>query len=100
MPTKESIDVATRRRIAAKLRYLRWEGGFETDAELAKEIGMHPKTIGKYLHGINTIGLDVLLKIHRKLHVSIDWMVDRDPPREWFDPDFVPPAGYKRLPRG
>lgn len=94
-----NIDTKTRLRIAAKLRYLKWEGGFESAAALGRELGVHPKTIGKYLSGTRTVGLDVLLKIRRELHISIDWMVDRDPPQEWFDPAFVPPPGYKKLPR-
>lgn len=99
VPTRDSIDMQTRLRIAAKLRYLMWEGEFDTAAALARELGVHRKTMGKYLKGDRTVGLDVLLKIHRELGVSIDWMVDRDPPQEWFDPDFVPPPGYRRLPR-
>lgn len=100
VPRRESVDLKTRERIAAKLRYLRWEGGFESDAAMAKEMGISRGALNRYLKGERTAGLDVLLACRRKLHVSIDWMVDRDPPREWFDPDFVPPAGYARIPKG
>lgn len=82
VPPKDSIDMKTRLRIAAKLRYLKWEGGFETNAEMADELGIHKTSMGRYLSGGRTVGLDVLLLVHRKLHVSIDWMVDRDPPAD------------------
>ena len=99
MPRREDIDLRTRQRIAAKLRYLRWEGGFQSDAAMARELGISRGALNRCLKGERTAGLDILLAVRRRLHVSIDWMVDRDPPAEWFDVDYVPPDNYAPLPK-
>ena len=94
VPPTDSIDVKTRQRIAANLRRLKYEHKFKSIAAMAKELGMSRSALNRYLKGERTVGLDVLLLVHRRLHASIDWMVDRDPddPR-WLDPAYDPDIG-------
>lgn len=73
------------------MRLLKWEHRFKTDAAMAAVLGMSRSALGRYLKGERTPGLDVLLLVHRNLGSSMDWLCDRDPPKEWFDVDFDPP---------
>lgn len=92
MSTREgSVDVKTRQRIAANLRYLRFKHEFPSVSSMATAIGMSRSALNRYLKGERTTGLDVLLLIHRNLHVSLDWLVDREPEDRWLDPDYWPP---------
>ena len=84
------IDKATRLRVAANLRLLRWRFQFETDAAMADRLSVSRGVVNRALKGERTVGLDFLLKVHRALHVSIDWLVDTDPGSDWHDPDYVP----------
>lgn len=92
------IDLKTRLRIAANLRLLKWKFQFPTDAAFAKSIGVSRGAMNRYLKGERTVGLDVLLKIHRSLHESIDWMVGHEPEARWYDPDSAadPPKPSRR----
>ncbi len=92
VPPRESIDLKTRQRIAANLRQLKHMHRFKNVASMAKTLGMSRSALGRYLSGERTTGLDVLLLVHRNLHASLDWLVDRDPddPR-WLDPAYDPP---------
>jgi transcriptional regulator with XRE-family HTH domain len=90
--TRPSIDLKTRERIAANLRKLRWEHRYPSDAAMAADLGMSRQALNRYLKGEQVVGLDVLLLVHRKLHVPLDWLCDRDPEQEWFDPDYEGPA--------
>lgn len=92
MPTKESLDLKTRERIAANLRLLKHRRSYESVAAMAARLGMSRSALGRYLKGERTVGLDFLLKVHRRLNVSLDWLVDEDPPLEWWDPDYDPDA--------
>lgn len=92
---EKKIDMATRLRVAANLRKLKHIHGFRSDNAMAVELGMSRSALGRYLKGEATAGLDVLLLVHRKLHVSMDWLVDRDPEREWFNPNYSPPPERK-----
>lgn len=89
----ETIDLRTRLRIAANLRWLKHENRFESTAAMAKAIGVSRGALARYLSGDRTIGFDVALKVHRRLHVPLDWLVDRDPPQEWEDPSHDPSTG-------
>lgn len=91
MPPKITVDVATRQRIAANLRLLKHEQRFASVAAMAHALGMSRSALNRYLKGERTAGLDVLLLVHRKLSVSLDWLVDRSPPKEWSDPNYDPP---------
>lgn len=85
------IDIKTRQRIAANLRLLKHQFKFETDAAMAEKLELSRGVVNRALKGERTVGLEVLLKVHRNLHVSLDWLVDKDPPSAWFDPDYSPP---------
>jgi transcriptional regulator with XRE-family HTH domain len=91
MPPKDTIDLETRQRIAANLRLLKHEQRFPSVSAMAAELGMSRSALNRYVKGERTAGLDVLLLVHRKLNVSLDWLVDRAPPKEWFDPAYEPP---------
>lgn len=91
-PMKDSLDTKTRQRIAANLRLLRYEHRYKTVADMARAVGIHKTAMGRYLKGERTVGLDVALLIHRKLSCSLDWLVDRDPAAEWWDPEYEGPA--------
>jgi transcriptional regulator with XRE-family HTH domain len=70
---------------------------FATAAEMGRELGgISRSAMNRYLKGERTVGLDFVLRVHRELHVSLDWLVDRDPPQEWFDPDYSGPLGKPR----
>lgn len=73
------------------MRLLMWEHRFESVAAMADAVGMSRSALGRYLKGERTPGLDVLLLFHRKLGVQMDFLCDRDPPKEWADPDYAPP---------
>lgn len=92
MPPKPTVDLKTRQRIAANMRLLKWEHRFDSDAAMAAVLGMSRSALSRYLKGERTPGLDVLLLVHRKLGVSLDYLSDRDPPKEWMDPDYSPPG--------
>lgn len=90
MPTHE-IDRETRLRIAAHLRQLKYKFQFASDAAMAERLKVSRGVVNRALKGERTAGLDFLLKVHRNLHVSIDWLVDEPPPEEWLDPDYTGP---------
>lgn len=85
--TRESIDLQTRLRIAANLRFLKRQHKFRTAAAMGRSLGITRQAMLRYLKGERTVGLDVALAVHRRLHVSLDWLVSHDPPREWFGPE-------------
>lgn len=89
------IDQKTRLRMAANLRVLLHEHKFKSIAAMAKEIGVSRGALSHYVNGERTMGLDVALLIHRKLGVSLDWLVDREPDPEWYDPDHIPAVDKK-----
>lgn len=86
MSTRE-IDLKTRQRIAAHMRRLKYKFECETDADLARRAGLSRSVINRILKAERTPGLDVVLKIHRSLHISIDQLVDQDPDPKWFHAD-------------
>lgn len=92
MSSKESVDVETRLRVAANLRYLKWRREYESDSAMAKKLGVSRGAVNRALKGERTVGLDFLLLVHRRLNVSLDWLVDEPPTDErWMDPDYKGP---------
>ena len=73
-------DFQTRKRITAWTRYLMGIHSIETGAELARRLGLSEATISLVLRGDRTPGLDFVLKLHRVFFVSLDAIVDSDPP--------------------
>jgi transcriptional regulator with XRE-family HTH domain len=90
--SKATVDLKTRQRIAANLRRLRHEHGFDSVSAMARAAGVSRAALNRYLNGERTTGLDVLLLVHRRLRISLDALCDRDPPKEWFEPDYEGPA--------
>lgn len=88
------IDLTTRQWMAANLRRLKWEHRFDNDAAMAQKLGMSRSALNRYLKNERTAGLDLLLKVHRRLGASIDWMVDEPQDKRWMDPDYTP-ARYR-----
>ena len=88
---REQLDQRTRQRIAANMRRLKWQWQFPSDAAMAKRCGISRDAINRALKGERTVGLDIVVKIHRALDCSLDWLVESDPddPR-WWNPGFVP----------
>ncbi len=93
-PSRSTIDVKTRRYMAAKLRYLQHKHEFRTNAAMAEAVGISASALGRYLREERTIGLDVALLIHRNLGVSLDWLVDTRSStladEAWLNPAYKP----------
>jgi transcriptional regulator with XRE-family HTH domain len=84
MAKSDDIDPETKARIAAHLRRKRKELGLSKRA-LALQIGITPPSLVKILNTTRNVGTAILLKIHRRLHIDLNQLVDIDPPREFFD---------------
>jgi len=83
MPAHE-IDRKTRLRIAANLRELKHRFGFRSDAAMGRKIGLGRDAVNRALKGEKTVGLDFVLADHRKLHVSLDWLVENEADEKWY----------------
>lgn len=88
---REQLDQRTRQRIAANMRRLKWQWQFPSDAAMAKRCGVSRDAINRALKGERTVGLDIVVKVHRALDCSLDWLIEDNPQDErWWDPDFAP----------
>jgi hypothetical protein len=83
---KDALDLATRLRIAARLREYMRENEIDDPEEVAKKMGPPTVrvTVVKLLNGTRTAGLDKVLLMHRGLGISYVKLLEKDPPREWF----------------
>jgi transcriptional regulator with XRE-family HTH domain len=79
MPRRVDMDSATRERIRAWLRHYS-EARDWTNERLAEELGVSEPTVTNILNGKRSAGLDVVIKMHRRLHRSADDLLDTDPP--------------------
>lgn len=77
MAPKE-IDRATRDRIAGWLR-VQWRKRALTQAELADKLHTTEGTISRILHGKRDAGIEIAVKMHRYLAMSLDQMFDEEP---------------------
>lgn len=68
-------DKQIRLRVAANLRHLMAKRGFDSERALARKLGVNPSTVSRALKA-DRCGLDLLVAVHRKLGVSLDWLVD------------------------
>jgi transcriptional regulator with XRE-family HTH domain len=88
---REQLDQRTRQRIAANMRRLKWQWQFESDAAMAEKCGVSRDAINRALKGERTVGLDLVIKIHRALDCSLDWLIEDEPKdARWFDPSYRP----------
>lgn len=81
------IDMRTRQRIAANLRFLKHKFEFDSDAAIGKKLGLSRDAVNRALKGERTVGLDFLLRVQRKLHASLDWIVENEPGAKWYEAD-------------
>ena len=79
MGSRAEIDPVTRARIAAWLRHYRDTRKW-THQKLADTLGLSEPTVTNIMNEKRTPGLDVLIKMHTKLHRSADEILDDDPP--------------------
>jgi transcriptional regulator with XRE-family HTH domain len=79
--------------MAANLRQLKWLRKYRSAASMAADVGISRGAMNRYLKGERTMGLDVLLLVHRNLGASMDWICDRDPDdKRWMDPAYKSPG--------
>ena len=81
MPRAQDVDGTTRTRIRAWLAYYKARRGW-TNEKLAKELDLATPTITNILNDERSAGLDVVIKMHRRLHKSADDLLDTDPPSD------------------
>lgn len=84
VPSKLSIDQATRIRVAAHLRsYLRRVQQANPDftqKDLAKQLGVSPGQVSRLLNETGrSLGLDLVLAINRNLHIDAEVLLNQDP---------------------
>ena len=79
LPRREDIDPAIRERLAKWLEYYK-RIRRSTNERLAEVIGCSEPTVTNILNRKRSMGLDVLYKMHVRLHRSADELLDVDPP--------------------
>lgn len=79
VPPKEAVDEETRERIRAWLKSYK-DSREWTNERLADELGLSEPTVTNILNGKRGAGLDVLIKMHRRLGRSADDILDAWPP--------------------
>jgi transcriptional regulator with XRE-family HTH domain len=80
-------DEALRLRLAAHVRRIMHERGWH-QSRLARELDVTTPTISTIVSGRRSVGLDVFAKLHRKLGINANELLDLDPPDRFFDPTF------------
>lgn len=77
-----NIDESTRRRITAWFRYCysKYRHVYPTKSAFADALELSGATVTNILNGKRTPGLDVVIRLHRKFHLSLDIICDTDPP--------------------
>jgi transcriptional regulator with XRE-family HTH domain len=75
-----SIDQQTRDRIQKWIRYEMQKRQIDSIRELARKIGVSHAYLSLVVNGQSTAGLELVLRLNRRLHISIDAMVNDEPP--------------------
>ena len=78
MTTDDRVDQRIRERLRLHLAALMAEHHLNKN-QMALRLGVHRATIGSILNGERTMGLDMVVKIHRVFGVSLNFLVDSDP---------------------
>jgi antitoxin component HigA of HigAB toxin-antitoxin module len=81
LPRRGDIDQDLRKRIAAWTRYLMALHGVPSLRQMADRMGMSGPTVTNAVNRESGIGLDFVVALHRTFHVSMDVLVDSDPPQ-------------------
>jgi hypothetical protein len=77
---KKPTDLHLRERLRAWLLHYRDTRYQGKTVLLAKALGVQPPTLTMIFKHDRDVGLDLLAKIHRSLHVEADVLLDTDPP--------------------
>jgi transcriptional regulator with XRE-family HTH domain len=80
LPRRQDIDPELRRRLAAWTRYLMALHSIPSLRKMAERMGLAGPTVTNAVNKKAGIGLDYLVALHRKFHVSADVLLDTDPP--------------------
>lgn len=80
MSRTEHIDAATRERLRAWIRYLYSDRGFTKQEQFANVLGISTPHLNQLMSGARTCGLDVVIKLHRTMHIDASKLLDSDPP--------------------
>lgn len=78
MPKAESVDRELRERLRRHLWVLMHQHRLNAE-KLSAKLDSSSGTVSDLLHGVRTIGLDVMVRMHRVFGVSADYLVDTDP---------------------
>lgn len=100
MPRAQDIDHEVRERLGAWVRYFRakYVHHYETVDDFARALDLRSPTISNIINRKRSAGLDVLVKLHTKFHISTDILLDTDPPISGANDDQARPAA-KQQPR-
>jgi len=83
-------DAKLKLRIAARLRQLYVEKGYNSIRHMGLLTGIHHATLARALAG-ERIGLGVVVRIHRAVNRPLEWFCDvPEPAQQWYDLDSVP----------
>jgi transcriptional regulator with XRE-family HTH domain len=74
------IDTKTRERIRGWVVHEMNRRGIVSIREAARKIGVSHTYLTRVLGGDTTPGIEFLLRVHRKWHISLDILCDEDPP--------------------
>lgn len=82
MPRRLDVDAALRVRLAAWTKHLMELHEIPSIRQMAKRMGKSGPTVTNALNRRSGVGLDYLVALHRKFHVSADVLLDSDPPSD------------------
>lgn len=84
MAKNSQVGDEVRERIRAWLRHYASERAHQYGSQkaFAESIGLSGPGVNQILNFRRTPGFDVAIKMHRGLHVSLDTLIDTDPPKE------------------
>lgn len=85
-----AVDQETRDRLAAWLRHeikrRAISGESPSQRQIAEKLGLSHAYLSRILTGVQTAGLEVLIRLHRVFHVDANVLLDDDPPSDFFRP--------------
>lgn len=78
-------DGVLRGRLAAHLRQEMERQGW-AQADLARALRCHPSVVSHLLLADRTMGLDLFARVHSRLGLDANRLLDEDPPARFFEP--------------
>lgn len=85
VPRQPILDCRTRQRVAGWLRYKMDTLGL-TPTQAAKTLDVDLAGLSRVLRFGGPIGLNLVVAIHRKLHLDANQLLDFDPPEKYLRP--------------